>query len=365
MRRVFVFIAALCSTVLVVPHSRAGATAPPVQPHTLYPTTVVTVVPKYGYAAQIVRVRLSHSEVDIVRRLQAASIAPSVAPDNATSTAIFITEPSAATSPTIALGTAAMHKTGELMASNLNGNPNRTFVIIGRTQEFINNAIRSTGCQLDLFAMDDAFQMGATICNRQVIVINLTGYLFLRNRLQTLTMEMESWPEPRLAAISYLIADRNIAGLAHEWVHVARSYIARGLIPDNEPAWFREGLAEVVSGMARVRASSKRMTYMDFHVIRLRKFARWPSLCTQTIDHYRDNSTQVSGCEYLRGAAAIELLIANYGGLQKIIRLYEDLRSTADFYWSFRRIYGMSITDFEHRADTYARYITLAATQRS
>lgn len=364
MRRIQFFVVALCFSFLVMSQRTSAAHETSSHSHSLNPTRMVTVTPKYGYVAKLVRVRLSHSESDIVHRLQTLSLLPSVSKANATTTAIFMIEPFAMQSQTISLGITAMRATGELLTSNLNGNPRRTFVVIGRTQEFINNTVRSIGCEQDLLTMDNPFLMGATICNRQVIVINLTGYLFLRNRSQTLTTEMESWPEPPVEAVSYLIADRNIAGLSHEWVHVARSYISHGLIPDNEPAWFREGLAEVVSGMARVRSSTKKMTYMDFHVIRLRKFARWPSSCTLTIDRYRDNSAQVSGCEYLRGAAAIELLIANYGGLRAVIRLYEDIRITADFFASFRHIYGMSVTDFEHRADTYARYITLAATYK-
>lgn len=357
-------VVALCLSTTSISLSHSSAQARGVGPRTLFPTTVVVVVPKYGYALGPVRARLSHSEIDVVRRLQQASLASPTVSENATDSAIFLTEQTASSSQTIQLGKKAMRMAGEILASDLNGQPRRTFVIIGRTQKYLVDTVQSVGCVPNLDDIGGSFLMGATICNRQVIVINLTGYLFLRNSGQSLTSEMEAWPEPRIGAISYLIADRNIAGLAHEWVHVARSYISRGLIPDNEPAWFREGLAEVVGGMARVRASSNRMTYQDFHVIRLRKFSNWPSQCRKTLDEYRGNSSQVGGCEYLRGAVALELLIANYGGIRKVVRLYEDLRNTADFFKSFQRVYGMSIASFEHRADTYATYIAQAAIVR-
>lgn len=204
--------------------------------------------------------------------------------------------------------------------------------------------------------------MGATLCDRQVIAINLTGYLFLRSRGQQLTLEMESQPEPPIAATSYLIADRNLTSLAHEWVHVARALISRGFVPDNEPAWMREGLAEVISGMAHVKASHGRMTYREFHAIRLRKFIQWPSSCRLSTSSYRANSSILGGCEYHRGALALELLIANYGGLNKIIKLYDEASRTGDFFVSFQKVYGMTIGTFESKVDKYSKYISLAAT---
>ncbi len=354
----------MCALVSIAVQEETSALVVNSHVESLQPTKVVTVIPKYGYATGPIRVRLSHSEVEIIQRLQKASTRPIINPYNATSTALFRIEPAIGLSPTIELGKKAMTAVGELLTSPLDALSNRTFIVVGRTQEFILKTLNSIGCFPEMNEIGGAFLMGATICDRQVIVINLTGYLFLKSSSQKLTTEMQTWPEPPIGATSYLIVDRNISGLAHEWVHVARSYISHGLIADNEPAWFREGLAEVISGMARVRASTSRMTYLDFHVIRLRKFANWPSSCRKSTSEYRGNSTGVSGCEYLRGAVAVELLVANYGGVESIVKLYEDMRRTGDFFASFRHIYGMTTTDFEHRADKYATYITQAATYR-
>ena len=131
-----------------------------------------------------------------------------------------------------------------------------------------------------------------------------------------------------------------------------------------EPAWLNEGMAEVMSGMSSVRASAGKMNYLQFHVIRLRKFANWPSSCRLSLTAYRKISKTLGGCEYLRGAAAVELLIANYGGVRKLMALYDDATDTDDFFSSFQRIYGMSLRAFELRADRYARYITLASNYR-
>jgi len=335
------------------------------QTQELSPTKVVNVYPKYGYSNGPITVRLSHSEVDIVRRLQAASLAPSTFPKNSTDMAVFYIEPSAKDSPTLALGIKAMTKAGELLASPPTARLRKVAVIIGRTKAFITNTVRSLGCFPDFSGIGGSLVMGATLCDRQIIVINLTGYLFIKTRSQSITTEMESWPEPPLSATSYLYADRNIGGLPHEWTHVSRAYISHGLIADNEPAWFREGLAEIISGMARVRASTNGMTYLNFHVIRIRKFAKWPNACNKSIREYRSNGALVGGCEYLRGAIALELLVANYGGIPRLINLYEDMRLTADFFSSFQNVYKMSVSTFEHKADNYFKYISQAATYGS
>jgi len=353
-----------CLTVGIVSTSSVHAQIQNQKPDQLNPTKVVTVYPKYGYAPKPIKVRLSRSEIDVIKRLQIASFAPMAYPTNATSLAVFFIDPGAKDSPTLALGIKSMIMAGELLASAPDGKPSKTAIIVGRTQSFIADTIRSLGCNPDFSAISGALLMGATICNRQVIVINLSGYLFIKNRSQSLTTAMETAPEPPMSATSYLYADRNIGGLAHEWAHVSRSFISHGLIADNEPAWFREGFAELISGMARVRASTNGMTYLNFHVIRIRKFESWPNHCDKGTNNYRATSAILGGCEYLRGLIALELLVANYGGIKNLINLYDDMRVTADFFSSFQHVYKMSVSTFENKADNYFRYITQAATYK-
>ena len=336
-----------------------------VAPETLEPTQVIRIIPKYGYSASTLRVRFSQSEVQITNRLHrmATTWTPSIPVQPLP--ALFLIEPGVENSPTIQIARQAMDAVASLIVRPFDSQPTKTYVVIGRTQQYLQTMLRKVGCIPDLTQTDGLFLMGATLCDRQVIAINLTGYLFLRNRWQRLQTAMESWAEPPIAATSYLIADRNLASLAHEWVHVARALISRGFVPDNEPAWIREGLAEVVSGMARVKASQVRMTFRDFHAIRLRKFIQWPSSCRQSTSSYRGSSSVLGGCEYHRGAIAVELLLSNYGGLDKIIKLYDDASHTGDFFASFRNTYGISIPTFEMRADRYFKYISQAATYSS
>jgi hypothetical protein len=329
-------------------------------PLVLEPTKVVTIKPPYGYYVAPIRVRLAKSEVDIVRRLQNLALSWESASPPPVNLIRWRIEPSAANSPTVALSIDGFNAARAFLSVPFNEATKNVVVVIGRTQEYLRQQVNALGCQPNLALYQGEYIMGATICNRSVIVINLTGYLFLRSLSQGISSAMEQRKEPPFSANSYILVDRNVSGLAHEWTHVARNRLTDGFIPDNEPAWFREGLAEVVSGLSRVKASNGRLTYLHFHVIRMRKFSNWPNSCGGKLSGFRGNSALPGGCEYLRGAAALELLIANYGGLTKVINLYSHMRQSGDFLASFKYTYGMSLSQFEYRADNYARYISQA-----
>lgn len=323
----------------------------------LTPTRVVTITPPYGYVPGPVRARLSKSEQDMVRILQNIAVNWDSAyppPENLLEWRI---EESARTSRTLALSISALRATRAFLSVPANSGTFPIVAIVGRTQSFIKSQVASLGCVSSVLEEGGDYLMGATICNRRVIVINLTGYFFLTSATQKITPLMEARPEPAIRATLYTKVDRNLSGLAHEWVHVARNRLTDGFVPDNEPAWFREGLAEVISGLSRVRASNGRMSYMDFHVIRLRKFSNWSNNCLSPLRVYRQTSESVGGCEYLRGAAAIEMLLARHGGIPKILELFRNTTSTNDFFASFRQVYGLSVASFEKRADIYASYI--------
>ena len=331
------------------------------RPTSLNPTRVVSFRPYYGYSAQRVRVRLSQSEVDIIARMQRIADTWESASPPPTNLLNWRIEPSVAGSPTVSLAIDAFHQARAFLSVPYNSGTVQIAIIIGRTQKYIQEQVAEFGCKPTLATSNGIYLMGATICNRNVIVINLTGYLFLRSVTQPITASMEARREPVLSSMSYLIVDRNLSSIAHEWTHVARNRLSDGFVPDNEPAWFREGLAEVISGLSRVKASAGRYRYSHFHIIRLRKFANWPNICGIRLTRFRTNGDFASGCEYLSGGAGVELLLAKYGGIPKVITLYSHLRESGDFLESFKYTYGMSLREFERRADIYAKYISQAA----
>lgn len=329
-------------------------------PSALYPTRRVSFVPAYGYSASRVSARLSQSELSIVSQLQ-KMIDKMPNESSHGDVLVWRIEPTAQNSATLNLATRALLIAQSLLpVMQQNGFP-KIVVVVGRTQAFIRNEVAKLGCAPIAGTSSGFYLMGATVCNRSVIVINLTGYLFLRSLTQTITKFMEERPEPKLSSQSYLYVDRNISSLAHEWVHVARNRFSFGFVPDNEPAWFREGLAEVIAGFSIAKASNGQYRFAHFHITRLRKYVDWTSSCAASLRLYRSPRTPSNGCEYFSGAAAIELLIARYGGVERVVRLLSDIAETGDFFESFARIYGLTVSQFETRANSYIRYIRLAA----
>jgi hypothetical protein len=358
--RNFTLLVLVLSTVSFV-HSAEAMREPghgvTVRPAPLNPTKIVSITPPYGDAPRRVRVRLSKSEQDIVRLLQ--NIATNwnsdfPPPQNFLEWRI---ESTVKNSRTLQLSISSLYATRAFLSVPANAGTFPIVIIIARSQNYINQEVASLGCRPSLTLTGGQYLMGAAICDRRVIVINLTGYFFLKSGMDSITPEMEQRPEPLLGETPYAEADRNLSGLAHEWTHVARNRLTNGFVPNNEPAWFREGLAEIVSGLSRVRASNGLMTYMDFHVIRMRKVSRWVERCTSPLRAYRFTSEFPGGCEYLRGASALELLLARHGGIPKIIDLFGNITATNDFFASFRQVYGFSVTSFEKQADVYAQHI--------
>jgi hypothetical protein len=328
---------------------------------TLHPTKIVTITPPRGYAPRPVRVRLSKSEQEMIELLD--DLAENWNSDFPPPQRIlqWRLEPSVENSPTLALSINILNTTRAFLSVPASIGTFPIVVIVARTQKFIKEQVAALGCRPSLEINGGQYLMGATLCDRRVIVINLTGYFFLKSATQFITPEMEQRPEPLLRRTPYAEVDRNLSGLAHEWTHVARNRLTNGFVPNNEPAWFREGLAEIISGLSRVRSSNGLLSYLEFHVIRIRRFSNWSENCTGRLRTYRRTSSSVSGCEYLRGAAALEMLLARHGGIPKIIELFRNITSTNDFFASFRQTYGFTVSSFEKRADIYARHIRAAA----
>lgn len=323
---------------------------------TTYPptgSTVVSIQPPYGYWTPPVRVRLSRAENRVVMRLQRLAMTWRLPPDAAPATLVWHVEPTAKASPTLALAKRVMSGGRKLLAWDSAPVVEPVEVVVGRTQRYINSTLARLGCTVDLDQSDGVWLMGASVCNGRVIVVNLTGYLFLRRTGQTITPALENAPEPALSRTWYLYVARNMRGLAHEWTHSARLAVAISGATRGEPAWFREGLAETISGLASVRATGGHVSYLEYHVMNQRKFTDWTSTCRAPVSRYRETSTLSGGCEYYAGAAATALLLADHGGVARVLDLYRVSAETNDWPTAFRIVYGMSLEFFEAKADRY------------
>lgn len=328
----------------------------------LEPVTTVTITPPYGYWNPPIRVKLSATERRVIARLGREALTWNAPDADIGRPVVWHVEPVARSSPSLALSRKVLATARSLLAWDGADVPAPVDIVVGRTQDYMEKTVESLGCTPQRTLGEAAFLMGSTICNGSVIVINLTGYLFIRSRDQRLTPYLEGLREPSIAATWYLIADRNMRNLAHEWVHVARFSPVSLRIARNEPIWMREGMAENLSGMAAVRATRGNLSYLEHHVISVRKFSRWTATCTKPLRAYRSKETGDGGCEYFAGAAATSLLLADHGGLTRLHEYYRAADAIGDWITAFSVVYGMTLEQFEAKADRYIAQIrTLSA----
>jgi len=156
---------------------------------------------------------------------------------------------------------------------------------------------------------------------------------------------------------------RNSSALAHEWMHIYRAAGLDGRVAADEPAWFREGFAEMWSYVAQVRMLAKPNGFMRMHVMRLRNFSNWARDCPGPLSRYR-TGVSAAGCEYHLGTLAMEYLIANYGGLEKITKAFRENGGQTSFKTGFEAQIGLSLEQFEAEADRYIETVR-AAERRS
>lgn len=331
-------------------------------PRALNPVTTVTIRPPYGYYRPPVTVRLSATERRVIARLARESREWN-APDADIGRPVeWHIEASARSSPTLALAQKVLANARSFLAWDGQEVPVAVDIVVGRTQDFLTSTLARLGCRPRLTADDGVFLMGATICSGTVIVINLTGYLFVRTRDQKITPYLERLREPAVSNTWYLIVDRNMRSLAHEWVHIARFSPVSLRIARDEPAWLREGMAETLSGIAAVRATGGRLSYLEHYVISVRKFSRWTATCDRPLREYRTEAPGDGGCEYFAGAAASSLLLADHGGLTRLHELYRAANAIGNWVTAFASVYEMTLEQFEAKADRFIAQIrTLTA----
>ena len=259
-------------------------------------------------------------------------------------------------SPTLGLARAALIASQQIFETFEIYDGQATSIVVGRSQKFLSDTVTALGCFPNLASTFGQHLMGSSLCNDRVITVNLSGYLFLES-MRPVQQSDETRVEPPLARTSYLVVDRNASVLAHEWAHSVRTRIAGGQVPDGEPTWMSEGFAEMVSGLARVKAFGPDLSFADMHAMKVRLFADWPNRCPSDLNVYSAPSLRLGGCEYILGFLAVELLISEFGGLGKLLELYQEITRFTNFVETFEAVYGMSMDEFELVANQYIKQV--------
>ena len=316
----------------------------------------VSVKPPFGYAPSPVRKYVSTDEMNVVSRVQTmidvmeSTLVSPFLPNHVQ----WYIEPSVRKSPTFNLQREVLYALDRVIESKFAFVPDwPVSVIIARSQDFIRKSLQNLGCVPNLSRSNGVVLMGASDCDRHIVISNITGFLFLLRADQVITRSMERRKEPSMAGVPYRVVMRNTAGLAHEYAHIWRAAAQGGRVRTDEPAWFSEGFAEFWSGVATVLQFPSRAPYLVHHIIRLRDFADWSTMCPYPLSHYRSGTPLANGCEYFVGAIALEYLYSRYSSLA----ITEDAFTRAFEYDSFedgfKATYGITLSQFEKEADGY------------
>ena len=328
------------------------------------PGDYVTVRPIVGTSARPIRVFLTTVEKRVIAKLERVTSLVVDRPARNDALIRWYIEPSARVSPTMLLQRRILTSLREMLegADGVTaGWP--VSIVIGRSQDFILSTLEQLDCRPNLDSQGGQILMGAAVCGRSVIVSNISGYLFLSRPGQAVTAEMESLPETPLFRTPFKIVFRNSSALAHEWMHIFRAAGLDGRIAPDEPGWYREGFAEIWAYIAKVRDYKRTDGFLRMHVTRLRDFSNWAEQCPGPLSRYRSGSSPY-GCEYHLGMLAMEYLIANYGGLEKVTQAFREDGSKASFAVGFDSLFGVSLDEFEAQANRYIETVR-AADRRS
>jgi len=117
----------------------------------------------------------------------------------------------------------------------------------------------------------------------------------------------------------------------------------------------------VMSLIARSKASRMTIDYVHAHVMSLRYDRRQLANCPGSLAEYRPSGAFVHGCGYTLGALAMEYLFSYYGGVARLMTLFRLTNNGATFASAFEHIYGISLPEFERRADGFIRNVRKAS----
>ena len=326
-------------------------------------TVRVRVTPPYGASPASLTATFSFEESRLVRELQ-GQVNLLADADEIPRAAAFVRwhiEAAAAESEILRAARRSLTSTQLMFERSGIFEVQRTDIVVGRTQAYIDSTVRSLGCEPDLSRTKGAYLMGGSLCNNTIVTMDITGLLFVVRPDQSVTAAMEAAPEPPMSTVRYQLVDRAVAVLSHEWAHAVRFVAAGSTQPLGEPIWFREGFAEWVALASRVRAFGPDMSYLDAHAIRLHLFSNWPSRCSTNLSTYRLRGAVAGGCEYYLGLLAVELLVVRYGGFARMVNVYRQAASGKPFAESFRAVYGISLATFEAESSKYISGVAAAS----
>jgi hypothetical protein len=148
--------------------------------------------------------------------------------------------------------------------------------------------------------------------------------------------------------------------LFHQWQMTNASNCGPWICGNADfPRWFFEGTAQLMTRLVFASWNTSRnvQQWHDYWYDVERRDMR--SMCEgvgiQMMENVSEPWPGTSWCAYSKGQIAIELLIANYGGLENLRRLLTEKTTTgtSTFPAHFKRITGRDLNEFYEEVDRY------------
>jgi len=147
--------------------------------------------------------------------------------------------------------------------------------------------------------------------------------------------------------------------LTHEVFHIWQSENVSselGLYPQNYfPRWFYESVPQAITVMAYANWNPDRSydQWLDYWIGKYRNQERTSCISARIQDLVVSGSELSTLCVYSKGVLAIDVLIANYGGIEGLKKLYTSHKPGQDFSMTFKEVTGKDINQFYNEVNDY------------
>ena len=147
--------------------------------------------------------------------------------------------------------------------------------------------------------------------------------------------------------------------LTHEVFHIWQSENVStdfGLYPQNSfPRWFYESVPQAITVMAYANWNPDRSydQWLDYWIGKYRNQERTSCISARIQDLVVSGSELSTLCVYSKGVLAIDVLIANYGGIESVKKLYTSHKPNQDFSMTFKEVTGKDINQFYNEVNDY------------
>lgn len=239
-------------------------------------------------------------------------------------------------------------------------NVSRIDLIIGRSETWINTQSQAT-CPLTYMLLTSSDSSPCRSRNSIVIRSNLARIVTGQPSFVDAATDLSGYvvkpellgrtcsPAPCVTQSRWLNV---LSQLPHELFHAYQFSYANSM--STLPPWLVEGSAVVMQQLATAKTIRPQTSYAKYLAEFMPHLKGGPD-AAKCSSSFQAMSTAVgSGCQYTQGAHAVEILIANHGGLETLGRLIREPKGS-NFQADFETITGIAWDKFVREVDAHSR----------